>query len=220
MVHFLVTNFLSYYPPKNITFELVMPNSSPSTSSSTSSDHLTDRQLVAEIVGGNAQLLNVLYERYSSKVYYKCLSITKNKDSAKDLSHDILIKVFTNLHKYKGTADFSFWIYAITYNTCMTALRKAKRTLVEELVETADAIDLSEIDINEKILLELRLNHLKVLLKQLNADDRLLLLMRYQDGMSVKQIGEVLQLQESAVKMRLKRSRDRLATLFKALRNE
>lgn len=183
--------------------------------------NVSDNELVAQIVVGKKHLLNELYNRYSGKVYYKCLSITKNVEVAKDLSHDIFIKVFTNLEKFKGKADFSFWIYSITYNTTIGYLKKSNKFKPIELSEVnEDSIDEGEEDVTRKILLDVQLKHLEGLLKQLNSADRLIMLMRYQDSMSIKQISAVLNIGESAVKMRLKRTRERLAESFKSIKDE
>ena len=73
---------------------------------------------------------------------------------------------------------------------------------------------------SKKFLQELQLDQLEILFRQLKGDDKIILLMRYQDSMSVKQIAATLGIGESAVKMRLKRSRDRLAELLKSSQYE
>ena len=77
-----------------------------------------------------------------------------------------------------------------------------------------------DIELENKLLKDLQLNQLEKLFKELKADEKMVLLMRYQDGMSVKQISTSLSIGESAVKMRLKRSRDRLAELLKQAEDE
>lgn len=181
---------------------------------------LSDADLVAGIRAGNRRLLNELYNRYASKIYYKCLSMVKDANLAQDMAHDVFIKVSTNLHKYKGTAELSFWIYAITYNHCISHLKKAKRLRFDPIDEKLDPADEGEHELTEKIVRDLKLNQLKRLIKMLKPDEEVILLMRYQDGMSIKQIASILQLGESAVKMRLKRVRNHLAELFNDLDNE
>jgi len=178
---------------------------------------LSDAELVEGIGGGNRKLLNELYNRYAKKIYYKCLSIVKEKSLAQDLAHDIFIKVCTNLHKFKGTSDLSFWIYAITYNHCIAHLRKAKRIRFEVINEKLDPEDHGDEELTTKIVRDLQLTQLKKLINQLKPDEEVILLMRYQDGMNIKQIASILQLGESAVKMRLKRCRTRITELFNDL---
>lgn len=181
---------------------------------------LSDTELVEGIGKGNRKLLNELYNRYATKIYYKCLSMVKDSNLAQDMSHDVFIKVSTNLHKYKGTSDLSFWIYAITYNHCISHLRKAKRIRFDPIDEKLDPEDHGEQELTEKLVRDLKLTQLKKLIKKLKPDEEVILLMRYQDGMNIKQIASILQIGESAVKMRLKRVRTRLAELFNELDDE
>ncbi len=196
-----------------------MTPSSPPTAPPAAAAGLTDRELVVAILQGRRDYLNELYRRYQDRVYYKCLGMVKQASLAQDLAHDVFIKVFTNLHKYQGKADLSFWIYAITYNHCVTHLKRAKRLRFDRLDETLDPADGGQDELNEKLLQDLRLEQLDRLIKELRPEEEVLLILKYQEAMSIKQIAAILQLSESAVKMRLKRSRERLAILLNGLSN-
>ena len=60
---------------------------------------LTDEEIVGLILGGEQQHLDVLYDRYSTKIFHKCLSIIKDREASKDCTHDIMVKIFMNLSK-------------------------------------------------------------------------------------------------------------------------
>lgn len=181
---------------------------------------LSDADLVDGIRGGKRKLLNELYERYASKIYYKCLGMVKDTEQARDMAHDVFIKVTTNLDKYKGTSELSFWIYAITYNHCIAYLKKAKRLKFAPIDESVDSADEGENKLTETIVRDLHLTQLSRLIKQLKPEEEIILMMRYEEQMNIKQIATILELGESAVKMRLKRVRNRLAELFNELDHE
>lgn len=183
---------------------------------------LPDQEIIQRIrEGGERELLEILYDRYATKVYYKCVGILKDQDTAKDLTHDVMVKVFLNIAKFRGTSLFSSWVYSITYNQCMDHLRKKKRISYSSLdTEDFQYLSTEEIELENKILQDLKLTQLETLLDQLKPDDKMILLMRYQDGFSTKQIAEILKISESAVKMRLKRSRDKLAHRLNELQDE
>ncbi len=89
---------------------------------------LSDTEIVERVVHyGEQHLLEHLYDRYATKIFHKCLSLTKEREVAKDLSHDIIIKIFTSLAKFQGKSAFSLWVHSITYNHCMDYLRLQKR---------------------------------------------------------------------------------------------
>jgi RNA polymerase sigma-70 factor (ECF subfamily) len=186
--------------------------------SKSSNDKLADEQVVERILKGEQQLLEVLYDRYSGKIYHKCLSLIKDREAAKDCTHDIMVKVFMNLANFKGKAAFSLWVHSISYNYCMDYLTKQKRLDYSDYTENIyENVANDDASLEDKILQDAQLTQLEAVFEELNADEKIILMMRYQDGMSVKDISDSLGIGESAVKMRLKRGRDRLADLIETL---
>jgi RNA polymerase sigma-70 factor (ECF subfamily) len=178
--------------------------------------NFSDKEVIAEIKKGNKALFDVLYERYADKVFYKALGLTKDRNIAKDLAHDIMIKLFLNLTKYKGTAPFSLWVHSISYNHCIDYLRRKKKMTYmdfesDETYQIKD--DNSELEF--KKVKELQLEQLEFYMEKLSTDDRMILMMFYMDELSIKQVSKLLNIGESAVKMRLMRARKRLAELCK-----
>jgi len=121
----------------------------------------------------------------------------------------------------KKITNFSLWVHSITYNHCIDYLRLKKKIRYEDFEEEAfENISEEEIEREQQELMELQLSELEAVFEKLNQDEKFILLMRYQDGLSIKNISKTLSIGESAVKMRLKRSRDHLASLLKNHRNE
>ena len=184
----------------------------------TTSEKITDEEIIERILKGEQQLLEMLYDRYSAKIFHKCLSLIKDREAAKDCTHDIMVKIFMNLANFKGKSAFSLWVHSISYNYCMDYLSKQKKMDFADVSDYEyDNLAYDDTSLENKLLQDLKLTQLETVFEQLNTDDKMLLMMRYQDGMSVKDISDSLNLGESAVKMRLKRSRDRLADLIEAL---
>jgi len=179
---------------------------------------IDDNELVRRIVqNGEKELLEDLYERYANLIFHKCISLTHDRDLSKDLTHDIMVKVLTNLSKFKGNSRFSLWVHAITYNFCMDYFRKQKKlpTVSFDAIEYQEsASDNTELAL--KKLKEMRIEQLEHLFTKLRPDEKAILLMRYQDGLSIKEIAEALEKKEGAIKMRLKRSREKLSNLIKS----
>lgn len=156
----------------------------------------------------------ILYDRYAEKVYHKCISFVKDVDLAQDLAHDVFLKTFLNLSKFEGKSKFSTWLYSLTYNFCIDYLRKNNKTMVnsdEVLVNIPDDDD----EKNEKELLSIASERLQHVLELIPADDKMILLMKYQDDLSVKEIQGALELSESAVKMRVKRAKAKAVEVYK-----
>ena len=169
--------------------------------------NLSDEDLVKVIVESKSHDdFGILYDRYSEKVYHKCISFVKDLDLAQDLTHDIFLKVFVNLSRFSHKSKFSTWLYSLTYNFCIDYTRKNGKVRFEGDDKLTNIPD-NEDDRNEKEILSLRAERLGAVLDLISPDDKAVLLMKYQDEMSVKDIETVLGLSESAVKMRVKRAR-------------
>ncbi len=134
--------------------------------------------------------------------------MTRDKELAHDLTHDIFLKVFVNLSKFDHRSKFGTWVYSITYNYCLDHLRKAQRQRSTQVDDESMTEDIAE-DTYESELLNLRSEHIDEVLAAMDPTDRTMLLMKYQEEHSVKEISELLNIGESAVKMRVLRARER-----------
>lgn len=176
---------------------------------------LTDSELVeGAMQSGDNLYFGELYDRYSDKVYGKCILMVNNLTIAQDLTQDILVKTFTKINTFQGKSSFSTWLYQITYTHCIDYIRKNKKIYKEELVEDKyDELSTEDQSLDEehdKILFEMKLEHVKQILSEIKADERSLILMKYQDNMSINEIGAMYNMGSSAVKMKLKRTRDKI----------
>lgn len=178
---------------------------------------LDDNELVLKIIKNNdMNLFAVIYDRHAKTVFNKCLSFTNSKEEAQDLTHDIFVQLFVKLRTFKGTAKFSTWLYAFTYNFCVNYVTRNKYKKNEKMVERDDDLILDENDDDsEALLLEIKYDKLEKILNNLELNYKIILLMKYQDDFSIKDIQDALELSESAVKMRLKRAREKVIEAYK-----
>jgi RNA polymerase sigma-70 factor (ECF subfamily) len=137
----------------------------------------------------------------------------KNKAVAEELAEDIFSKVFEKLPSFKQLSSFSSWLYSITYNHCIDYLREKKKlhypswNIENQLPEIVDEEDESEEDVDYDELI--------LLMENIHPEEKALILMKYKDGLSMKQIGTALRISEDAAKMRLKRAKARVLYLYK-----
>lgn len=168
---------------------------------------LSDEELILEITqNGHSDLFGKLYDRYSKKVYRKCMGFAKDHDIAQDMVQDVFMKVFDQLPKFQGKSRFSTWLYTITYNFCVEYYRKNSKHSFTDINNQPDEIDETE---EERALLTTRSNKLNKALHKISADDREILVMKYRDQVPIREIMDALDISESAVKMRLARARQR-----------
>jgi RNA polymerase sigma factor (sigma-70 family) len=175
-------------------------------------ESLKDEELIRIYVKNQQPAcFELLYTRYVNKVYRRCLSLTRDTARAEDYTHDIFIRVMGNLSRFKEESTFSTWLYSISYNYCMDQIRRASRNATVSLTSDAD-YDLPDLSENEG--LEERLAYLARILQTVPAAETRFLRLKYEDGVDIKEIARRFNLKDSAVKMRLKRTRDKIRRLY------
>ena len=172
-----------------------------------------EEELIKRLIYSNdTSAFAILYDKYSDKIYYKCLSFVKNKQLAQDLTHDVFVKIFITIKKFKFESSFSTWVYRITYNFCIDFLRRQQKQNFSRLNDEDDLIDEEE-NIDE--LFAISVDKLENILEEISVEEKAILLMKYQDDLSIKDIMSTLDISESATKMRLKRAKEKVVDLSK-----
>jgi len=162
----------------------------------------------------NVNYFNLLYDRYSDKVYAKCVSLLKDYTLAEDSTQEIFVKILLNCSKFNNKSKFSTWIYSITYNFCIDEIRRQKKE-IKENVENFSSLDQIDNDIDDAQILEINVYRLKEVLEFMPCEDTSVLMMKYQDDMSIKDMSLVLNKTESAVKMKILRAKKKFINIYK-----
>lgn len=148
-----------------------------------------------------------LYQRYVNKVFRRCYSLTKCSAKAEDYTHDIFLRVHANLNSFKERSTFSTWLYSISYNYCMDQIRQGNRLAVVTIDEEMAHLIADESD-NEQY--EDQLQTLTLAIQTITSEEVKLLRLKYEHDLDIKEIARRYNLKDSAVKMRLKRTRDKI----------
>ncbi len=172
----------------------------------------SQQQTDAESISDQSPPFDLLYEQYVNKVYRKCLAITKDSNTAQDYTHDIFVKVLLKLESFQNRSSFSTWLYSIAHNHCLDQIRIQKRLSPESLTEQ---IALSLPEVQSSGSLDERMQNLESVLTELPAEDVQLLRFKHELGLSIQTLSKQFNLTPSAVKMRLKRTRDKIQLLYK-----
>lgn len=175
---------------------------------------LKDEEIISKIRNdNNPDLFQILYDKYFSRVNDKCYSLLRNKELAHETAQDIFTKVYENLNSFKGKSSFSSWLYSVTYNYCIDYLRHKKKLHYPEWNRENEIPEI--IDESEEFDTEISYDRLMEILDLLHTEEKALLMMKYNDNISIKNIAEALRVSESAAKMRIKRAKARLVFLYK-----
>ena len=178
---------------------------------------LTDELLVELIVSSKDPVLfKVLYERYIFKVFNTCLSFSSNNQQAEDICQDIFLKLLDKIHTFNGTSKFSTWIYSFTYNHCVNYFHRNKFNKFEKITsnieQMCDEVIVQSSD--EDLIQMLKLEKLNEALELIPFEDKQILMLKYHEFKSVKDLMDLHNAGESAIKMRLKRAKEKLLGVY------
>jgi len=131
----------------------------------------------------------------------------KQKALAEDATHDIFIKIYLHLEAFDDRANMRTWIFTIAHNHCVDILRKQRKHTV--VAYEPDIAYLTTEPPTTYAQKERQFTDLQLALTQLPKSERNILLMKYRDGKSIKEIAGKMDTSEGAMKMRLKRAKER-----------
>lgn len=178
---------------------------------------LNDEDIVLKLnIEFEPKLFSILIERHRSMIRNKCLTYVKNPDIAEDLCQDILIKLYLKLSTFRRGARFTTWLFSIIHNHCMDYLKKNKKIIHQEITEELREGVGELLDYDDEISKHMSEELLNGLLNQITPEGKLILLLKYKERKSIKEIQTALNVTESTVKMRLKRAKDKINKLYES----
>lgn len=180
-----------------------------------------DEELVAAARQGDRRAFEELVERHKRKAYHIAFDFTRDGEDAKDLSQEAFLKAFTHLKNFDGRSSFYTWFYRILVNLCLDHKRRNKHGPAAEFDEMTTAhIEPSQEPARprspDQQVLARQISH-KVgeALAALPPRQRAAFVLKNHQGLSIKEIAELLDTAEGTVKVHLHRAvtalRERLA---------
>jgi len=164
--------------------------------------------LVARSLSGDAEAYASLVKSFGGPVFSLLMRLTANLADSEDLSQEVFVRAYKNLHKYDPEYPFLNWILTIAHNEAMDLLKargRAPLSLDEgdnppELPEPgSDAAELSEKNISDELV--------RKAVEQLPPLLREALLLRHKDGLSYQDIAQITGLPINTVRTHIRRGR-------------
>jgi RNA polymerase sigma-70 factor (family 1) len=171
----------------------------------------SDRELLEELKAGNELAFANLYNRYKQPLYAYTLKMVKDTDCAKDIVHDVFIKVYENQHKIASPDSFKSWIFTITRNQCFTYLKKSKNfSDLEEIQNNAGPDEVSAVIQNKE-----RSDIIKGAMEKLKSEEKEAVILREYLDYSYQEIADIMNTTVSAIKAKLFKARKQLHEILK-----
>jgi RNA polymerase sigma-70 factor (ECF subfamily) len=172
-----------------------------------------EKDLVARCRQGEDDAWRELVDRFGPRVYAIAYHFTLKREDAEELSQEIFLKLFENLHRYDGGFPLVAWILSVSRNLCIDRYRRRKREKSFRFVsdEAVTGLLKSDDDPATMALKKERTQMLFSALSEIPEDLAEILVLRDLNGLAYDEIGKALELPEGTVKSRLFRARSEVA---------
>jgi RNA polymerase sigma-70 factor (ECF subfamily) len=167
-----------------------------------------DEAIIQLVRAGRGQeAFERLVPAYRRRVFGLAYSILRDRAAAEDLAQEVFVRLWRSLPRYDGRAQLSTWIYAITRNAAVSALRARRRS-----VSLSDAAVLAEVEgLAAEPAAETGDGQLQRHIEALPEKQRQAITLYYLDERPVEEVAEMMGLPANTVKTHLHRARARLA---------
>lgn len=185
-------------------------------------DRAADTEMLRLVLAGDTTAYRGLVEKYQGRVYSMVYGMLRNREDARDITQDAFVKAYNHLNNFRLESSFYTWLYKIAMNLAIDLVRKKKRrnntSFEEEIGTRGEDGGLSELhhaDGPSKAL-ERKQLHARILdaLDHLPEDQRQAILLRELEGLSYKEIADVMDIPEGTVMSRLFYARKKLQKLL------
>lgn len=180
-----------------------------------------DLYYIEAVRKGNVEAFSFLLEKYQNMVYSLALKLLKNAEDAEEMAQDTFIKAYQKLDTYEGKSKFSTWLYSITYNACISELRKRRiefKSLDDRQISDQD--EQKMYDYYRETKKEDQEKYLNLALEKLPEDDQVLVMLYYYENQSMDEISAITNLTVSNIKVKIHRARKRMYAILHEMLHE
>ena len=160
----------------------------------------TDQELVKRVQGGDEQAVSVLVDRHHGVVFRRCVGILGDEDLAADASQNSFLKAFRAIDRFRGEAAFRTWLLAIAGNEARGLFRKVQQRR-EDTLEDADALPAEGNDPSTQVINRSEVARVREVLADLPEKQKLSVSLRIFDGLSFREMGEIIDSTEGSARV-------------------
>lgn len=175
------------------------------------------RDVIEACQRGDEEAFRVLFDTHKDRVYSIALRYAGDPATAMDIAQDTFLKLLSTIQQFRGEASFESWLYRMVVNTCLDYHRKRRRFL-PLLDEALDVFRSPREGALHDLLREEQEERVQQIVAQLPEEQRIVVVMRYTDGLSYEEIADLLGCRRGTVASRLNRAHKALERRLSNLR--
>lgn len=181
---------------------------------------LVDFELIKRAQAGENAAFSEIVLAYRKRILGTITRVIARPEDVEDVAQEVFLRLYFSLDQLRTPEVFEPWLYRLTVNAAYDYLRKQRRRpeyrmsdLSEQQVMMADAVAGGKIEHDEQYQKRIR-ESVDSLLGAVSEQDRVLLMMKEVEGLSLKELEKIYQVNENALKVRLFRARQRVLKAF------
>ncbi|MEZ4851233.1 MAG: RNA polymerase sigma factor [Bacteroidia bacterium] len=176
-------------------------------------EQCSDEELMRLIAENDERAFDEIYRRYSDRMLrYFWRMLNQDEEKSQDFLQDLMMKVVEKAHLFNAERRFSTWVYSVASNMCKNEYRSQAVRRVMTRLDDHTEINALELPDEGQIDRKSFEKQLEVELDNLSDNHREVFVLRYQEDLSIKEIGEVMACSEGTVKSRIFYALRKLAT--------
>jgi RNA polymerase sigma-70 factor, ECF subfamily len=189
---------------------------------------LVDFELIKRAQAGESAAFNEIVLAYRKRILGTITRLIARPEDVEDVAQEVFLRLYFSLDQLRTAEVFEPWLYRLTVNAAYDYLRKQRRRqeyrmsdLSEQQMVMADAVAGGRAEQDEREMKKTR-ETVEAVLGSVSEADRILLMLKELEGLSLKELEKIYNINENALKVRLFRARQRVLKAFEAVakRNE
>jgi RNA polymerase sigma-70 factor (ECF subfamily) len=184
---------------------------------------LVDFELIRRAQAGESAAFNEVVLAYRKRILGTITRLIARPEDVEDVAQEVFLRLYFSLDQLRTAEVFEPWLYRLTVNAAYDYLRKQRRRqeyrmsdLSEQQVVIADAVAGGRAEQDEREMKKTR-ETVKAVLGSVSETDRILLMLKELEGLSLKELEKIYNINENALKVRLFRARQRVLKAFEAV---
>jgi RNA polymerase sigma-70 factor (ECF subfamily) len=159
------------------------------------------RETIAACQQGDHEAFRTLFNTYQDRVYSIALRYTGDSSQAMDIAQDTFLKLLSAIRQFRAESSFETWLYRLVVNCCIDHYRRRKPW--QPLADTLRSVGETVLHRAER---KERRDHVAAAVRRLPEEQRMVVVLRYTEGLSYEEIAEIMGISEGTVASRLNRA--------------
>jgi len=164
-----------------------------------------DREMVEACRRGDPDAFQILFETHKDRIYSLALRYSGDATAAMDIAQETFLKLFSCIGDFRGEANFETWLYRVVVNQCLDHHRRGRR-LMPVVSDLLDLIRTTGENVLHQLLRTEFEESVQDVIKSLAPEQRIVVVLRYTEGLSYEEIAGILGCSTGTVGSRLSRA--------------